>query len=73
MRTFRRICIKDYEVADEDGNVAKIERGREYITSAVNDAPKILNQELIAGHVIVFADYWFPVPVEYFAGEIQFT
>jgi len=72
MRTYKRICVRDWEVTDEYGNHFKVNRGEEYITSEVNDAPSI-GPGPVAGHVVVFSDYWVPVPVEIFGGEILFT
>jgi hypothetical protein len=72
MQTFKRICIKDFEIR-EDGKVFLIKRGEEYITSAVNEAPSIVCDGAVGGHVVVFSNYWVRVPIEYFAGEIQFT
>jgi hypothetical protein len=57
--TFKRICIKDFVV----GNDFKIERAKEYITSAVDEY----------GLVTVFSRFWVSVPVSVFAGEIRFT
>jgi hypothetical protein len=71
MKTFKRICIKDFKI-EEDGKVFEIKRGEEYFTSAVNSAPAI-GPEPVKDHVIVMSNYWVAVPVEYFAGEIQFT
>lgn len=73
MRTYKRICIKDYEIQDDEGNIFNLERGKEYITSAVGDAPSIVLPERKSGQVVVFSNYWVSVPVEYFAGEIIFT
>src|SRR5574343_2100414 len=70
MRTFKRICIKDY-VLEEDGNKLELKRGTEYITSDVGDAPAF-GPESQGGHVVVFSTYWATVPVEVFAGEEQF-
>lgn len=72
MKTYKRICIKDYEVYDKIGNHFKAERGKEYITSDINDAPAI-GPESKEDSVIVFSNYWVPVPIEIFAGEIKFT
>lgn len=63
MTTYHRICIKSYAVTDADGAVASVERGREYLSSAID----------AAGTVTVFTRYWFPVPIGYFAGEEPFT
>lgn len=72
MRTFNRICIKDYEIIAENGDRFAVKRGQEYLTSAVNDAPAI-GPKAEANHVIVFGDFWVPVPIEVFAGELEFT
>ena len=62
MITFNRICVQDWEVTAENGDHFKVERGKEYITSAVEE-----------GRVIVFGSFWVPVPVSVFAGEMRFT
>jgi len=72
MKTFKRICIKDYSVTDYFGNTFKIERGKEYLTSAVNESPSI-GPHPKENHVVVFSNFWVHVPLDYFAGEIQFT
>lgn len=64
--TYQRICIEDYAVEgigyDDKPDVAKVERGKEYITSPERD-----------GKVTVYTRYWFKVPVTCFAGERRFT
>lgn len=72
MQTFKRICLKDYTVTAENGDSFTVKRGKEYLTSAVNES-SALGPEAIKGCVIVFADYWVPVPVSVFGGEIEFT
>lgn len=62
MKTFNRICIKDFEVGDED-NSFTIKRGKEYLTSEEDEK----------GEVTVFTQFWVGVPVSIFAGEEQFT
>ena len=62
MTTFKRICVKAWETTDSNGGRFKVERGREYITSAVED-----------GHIVVFSTFWVPVPASIFAGEERFT
>lgn len=62
MKTWNRICIREYTVADQDGNSWTAHRGQEYLTSAEHD-----------GHVTVFANYWVKVPVSIFGGEEPFT
>ena len=71
MKTFNRICIKNYEIHDSDGATFSLERGKEYRTSAVNHAPSIVGPEAKEGHVVVFSNYWVSVPVDIFAGEIE--
>ena len=62
METFRRICIKDWEIKDLNNNLLKVERGKEYITSKVSN-----------DRVTVFSNFWVSVPVSVFAGEQKFT
>ena len=71
MKTFRRICIKDYEIIDSTGATFSLRRGEEYRTSAINNAPSIVGPEAKEGHVVVFSNYWVSVPVDIFAGEIE--
>jgi len=72
MQTFKRICLKDYEYITENDEIFKIELGKEYITSAVNESSS-LGPEPVRNHVIVFSNYWAPVPVSIFGGEIEFS
>jgi len=62
MTTFKRICIKDFEITAKNGDYFEIKRGSEYLTSDIEN-----------GEVIVLDKFWVPVSVEYFAGEIRFT
>ena len=62
MRTYKRICVKDFEVTAENGDHFKVKRGKEYTTS--------IDKE---GSVLVISNFWVHVPVEHFAGEILFT
>lgn len=61
MQTFSRICIEDYEIIDDEKKLS-LHRGTEYLTSKEEN-----------GLVTVFSTYWASVPVELFAGEIEFT
>ena len=63
METFKRICIQNYEHSDRNGATFGIERGKEYLTSKPH----------ADGTVTVFTQYWERAPLEYFAGEVQFT
>lgn len=72
MKTFKRICIKDYVIEDDFGQRLELKRGQEYITSDVNSAPA-MGPESVKNHVIVFSNYWVAVPENIFAGEIAFT
>ena len=63
MRTFKRICIKDFVA---NGHFT-IKRGEEYLTSPVR---------LEIGHefVTVYSSFWvYNVPANIFAGEQVFT
>ena len=62
MQTFNRICIKDWEITALNGDYFKVHRGKEYTTSPERD-----------GTVTVFNNFWVNVPIENFAGEIEFT
>ena len=72
MKVYRRICIRDYSVSDEEGNTATVKKGKEYLTSEVGDAPCI-GPSPVKGHVIVFSDFWFPVPIHIFRERLEFT
>ena len=72
MQTYKRICLKNYEIEDDDGKTFTLERGKEYLTSGVNAAPSI-GPSPIENHVIVFSSFWIPVPLSVFGGEIEFT
>ena len=62
MTTFKRICIKNYQISDDDDNVLTLIQGQEYLTSADK-----------GGEVCVFTRYWVYVPADIFAGAEQFT
>ena len=62
-RTLNRICIEDWEVTAENGDHFKVHRGNEYLTGPERED----------GTVIVFSNYWVPVPVVNFSGERVFT
>ena len=63
MRTFSRICIKDYCIEAENGDKLELKRGKEYLTSDIKQGSQ----------VVVFSTFWVPVPMELFAGEEIFT
>lgn len=62
MKTFKRICIKDYTIEDDIGQKLELKRGKEYTTSSE------INKK-----VVVFSTFWVRVPVKLFAGEQVFT
>ena len=62
METYNRICIEDYVVKAENGDILELYRGKEYLTSIERD-----------GKVTVFSSYWVKVPAEIFAGAQRFT
>ncbi len=63
MRTYNRICIKSHTVTARNGDSQSIVRGREYLTSDIDEN----------GEVTVFSSFWVPFNVELFAGEEVFT
>lgn len=62
MKTYRRICIKNFELSAENGDYLKLKKGKEYLTSPENE-----------GEVTVFTNFWVEVPADLFAGEILFS
>ena len=72
MQTFRRLCIDNYSVTDVNGNTLSVKKGREYITSGINNAPAV-GPSSVKNHVIVFTNVWGPVPIEYFSAGTEFT
>ena len=62
MTTFNRVCIKDFCIEAASGAEVELKRGHEYLTSEERNKK-----------VVVFSTYWVEVPVELFAGEVQFT
>lgn len=62
MKTFSRICIKDFSIKDRIGQCFELKRGKEYITSPEKD-----------GEVMIYDKFWVKVPINIFAGEIEFT
>jgi len=72
VQTFRRICIDNYSVTDNNGNTLSVKKGKEYITSEINNAPAV-GPSSVKNHVIVFTNVWGPVPIEYFSAGTEFT
>jgi len=62
MITYKRICIKDFEITAKNGDHFKCNRGNEYTTSQDR-----------GGFVTVMSNFWVDVPIDHFAGEIIFT
>jgi hypothetical protein len=62
MRTYNRICIKDYTLSALNKDCLELKRGKEYLTSPAEN-----------GEVTVFTNFWVKVPEEIFAGEVLFT
>ncbi len=62
MQTFKRICIRDFELKAKNGDCLTLKRGKEYITSPEVD-----------GEVTVFSNFWVKVPADIFAGAVEFT
>ena len=63
METFKRICIKDFELESRIGQKFSIKQGEEYLTSSIDEN----------NNVMVFSSYWVNVPVSFFSGEVKFT
>lgn len=59
MRTYSRICIKDHTLKAKNGDLQSIKRGREYITSDIDENRKVM----------VFSTFWVNFDVSLFAGE----
>jgi hypothetical protein len=55
MKTYIRICNKDFAQRDSEGTLFELKRGKEYVTSEEED-----------GKVIVFSNFWVEVPVDLF-------
>lgn len=63
MKTYERICIKDYVLDGGINGIMPIRRGEKWLTTAVD----------IHGNVKAFGNLWGDVPASIFAGEIVFT
>lgn len=63
MKTWYRICIKDFVIHDKIGQKFKLERGKEYLTGDIDKN----------GDTMVFSKFWVDVPASLFAGEIRNT
>ena len=62
MKTFKRVCIEDYTIIDQEGTSFTVKRAKEYITGPEKDSA-----------LVVFSQYWVMVPARIFAGEVSFT
>ena len=62
MKTFYRVCLKDYEEIDVLGHKLSLKQGERYLTSKEEK-----------GMVTVFTNWWHKVSVEIFHGEEIFT
>jgi len=56
MKTFKRLCIKNYKISDNLGNCFELQFGKRYITSDIKN-----------NKVIVFSNFWVTVPIKYFS------
>ena len=63
MQTFERLCIKDCEIRDDADNCVKLEKGKKYLTSAIDKD----------GEVTVFTTFWVDVPSGLFNKGKEFT
>ena len=55
-KVITQLCIKSFEVTDENGAYWKAEQGKKYTTSLPKED----------GNVVVFSNYWVSVPVDHF-------
>ena len=76
VKTYKRICLEDYKVSDDNGGELRLERGKEYITSP-RRTPTPYDRKWVpddvASVVTVFSSYWVPVPTGLFSGSRVFT
>jgi len=63
MQTFERKCLKDFEFRDSVNNCVKLEKGKKYLTSVIDED----------GEVTVFTTFWIDVPSDLFDKGIEFT
>lgn len=63
MQTFERTCIRDFELRDDFNNCVKLEKGKKYLTSAINEDIE----------VTVFTTFWVAVPRSLFDKGVEFT
>jgi len=62
METYNRICIEDFALEAKNGDKLELKRGKEYLTGKRKN-----------NMVTVFTNYWVPVDVSLFAGEVRFS
>lgn len=53
----KQLCIKSYEITSQGGDYFKAQQGKEYATTLPSDDKET---------VMVFSNYWVPVPKEHF-------
>jgi hypothetical protein len=58
MKTFTRVCIKDFEIVDLGDRKLTLKSGEQYLTSEEKD-----------GMVMVFTTFWVTVPAALFSYE----
>ena len=66
MKTFKRICKKNFTVEDEKGNSFTIKKGDEYITSAKDAACAAHGPDPKKDYIVVFDIHWILAPLEIF-------
>ena len=55
-KVIKQLCIKSFEITAENGDYWKARQGKNYTTSLPDDRDNVL----------VFSNYWVPVPKEHF-------
>jgi len=61
MKTYKRTCIKEFEITAKNGDYFKAVRGKKYLTS----------NECKDGTVTVFKNFWIKVPINNFAEVVD--
>jgi hypothetical protein len=76
VKTYKRVCLEEYVVRADNGDVLRLERGKEYTTSP-RRAPTEYDRKFVLDGidsvVTVFSSYWVPVPTGLFSGSRVFT
>jgi len=61
MDVFKGLCLRDYTLEAKNGDKLELQRGKDYTISK----PEIKDGKWM---VVVFANFWVPVPADLFGG-----